>query len=179
MGELIEDLLKLSRVSGTDLRRKGVDLSEMARRVCEELQSREPGRRVTFAIEPQLVADADAPLMRLVLENLLGNAWKFTGKERAPRIEVGAETREVGVVYFVRDNGAGFDMAYADTLFAPFRRLHRESEFPGSGIGLATVYRVIDRHGGRAWAEGVVGGGATVFFTVPSPRARSPAAGVR
>jgi two-component system, NtrC family, sensor kinase len=179
MGELIEDLLKLSRVSGSDLHRKPVDLSEMARRVCEELQSREPGRRVTFAIEPELVAVADAQLMRLVFENLLGNAWKFTGKVRAPRIEVGAETREVGVVYFVRDNGAGFDMAYADTLFAPFRRLHRDSDFPGTGIGLATVYRVIDRHGGRVWAEGVVGGGATVFFTVPPPRVRSSAGGVR
>ncbi len=179
MGELIEDLLQLARVSRSDLRRAAVDLSAMARAVSDELQGREPARRVDVSIEARLIAEADAQLMRLVFENLLGNAWKFTGRAGAARIEVGAETREVGTVYFVRDNGAGFDMAYASTLFAPFRRLHRDSDFPGTGIGLATVYRVIDRHGGRVWAQGEVGKGATVFFTVPAPRPRSSASAVR
>ena len=179
MGELIEDLLKLARVGRFNLNRKPVDLSAMVRLVADELQARDPGRRVTFAIEARLFADGDAQLLRLVFENLLGNAWKFTGKVRQARIEFGAETREIGTVYFVRDNGAGFDMKYADTLFAPFRRLHRESDFPGTGIGLATVYRVIDRHGGRIWAQGEVGAGATIFFTVPAARPRSSAAAVR
>jgi two-component system NtrC family sensor kinase len=179
MGELIEDLLKLSRVSRSELRRMHVNLSEMASSVCDDLRTREPARRVTFVIEADLSTEGDAQLLRLVFENLFGNAWKFTGRVREARIEFGAETREIGTVYFVRDNGAGFDQAYADTLFAPFRRLHRESDFPGSGIGLATVYRVIDRHGGRVWAQGAIGRGATIFFTVPGARARTSATGAK
>jgi light-regulated signal transduction histidine kinase (bacteriophytochrome) len=110
--------------------------------------------------------------MRVVLENLLGNAWKFTGAAAQPRVELGSDRRTAEIAYFVRDNGAGFDMAYASRLFAPFQRLHTEAEFPGTGIGLATVARIIDRHGGRVWAEGKVGAGAAVFFTVPPLRGR-------
>ncbi len=170
MSELIDDLLALSRIGRADLRREAVELSEMVGQVCEDIRRSEPERQVTFAVAPHLSAQADGGLMRVVFENLIGNAWKFTGKVERAHIEFGVETRDGGRVFFIRDNGAGFDMAYADTLFAPFRRLHKEKDFPGTGIGLATVYRVIDRHGGRVWAEGVVGGGATVFFTVPPPR---------
>ncbi len=173
MGDLIDALLKLSRVSRSDIRRQSVDFSEMARSVTEELQRREPTRPMSCAIEALLVADSDAQLMRLVFENLLENAWKFTAKVPEPRVEFGAEAREIGTVYYVRDNGAGFDMAYAGALFTPFRRLHRETDFPGTGIGLATAHRVIDRHGGRIWAHGDVGQGATIFFTVPGQRPRT------
>ena len=172
MSELIDDLLALSRISRADLRREAVDLSEMVGRICEDIRQTDLERKVTFAVAPHLGAQADGGLMRVVFENLIGNAWKFTGKVDRAHIEFGVETRDDGTVFFIRDNGAGFDMAYAGTLFAPFRRLHREKDFPGTGIGLATVYRVIDRHGGRVWAEGAVGRGATVFFTVPPPRAR-------
>jgi signal transduction histidine kinase len=170
MSELIDDLLALSRIGRADLRREAIDLSEMVGQICEEIRQSEPERNVTFAVAPNLGAQADGGLMRVVFDNLIGNAWKFTGKVERAHIEVGVETHGDVAVFFVRDNGAGFDMAYADTLFAPFRRLHREKDFPGTGIGLATVYRVIDRHGGRVWAEGAVGRGATVFFTVPPPR---------
>ena len=170
MGELIDDLLNLSRINSAELRREVVDLSEMVSGVWEELRRAEPAREVTITIEPRLAVEGDRRLMKVVFENLLGNGWKFTSKVAAAHIEFGVEPRESGPVYFVRDNGAGFDMAYAATLFAPFRRLHREEEFPGTGIGLATVYRVIDRHGGRVWAEAAVGMGATVFFTLPAPR---------
>jgi DNA-binding response OmpR family regulator len=175
MGELIDDLLKLSRINSAELRREPVDMSALAETVCEGLRRAEPSREVAVLIEPDLVVDADLRLLQLALENLLGNAWKFTSKSAAPRVDFGVEPRASGNVYFVRDNGAGFDMTSAATLFAPFRRLHREDQFPGTGIGLATVHRVIDRHGGRAWAEGAVGRGATVFFTLPSPR-RTPEA---
>jgi two-component system, NtrC family, sensor kinase len=167
MGELIEDLLALSRVGRAELHRARVDLSAMARAAFEEIRQQEPARAVTVAIQEGLAAEADARLMRIVFDNLLGNAWKFTAKVTAPRIEFVAEPRDGGLVYFVRDNGAGFDMAFAEQLFAPFQRLHREVEFPGTGIGLATVYRVLDRHGGRVWAESAVGRGATFFFTLP------------
>ena len=116
-----------------------------------------------------LAANADPRLTKVVLENLLGNAWKFTANAARPTVQFGAESRGEGPVYFVRDNGAGFDMAYATKLFRPFQRLHGEAEFPGTGIGLATVRRIIDRHGGRVWAESAVGLGATVYFTIPPP----------
>jgi DNA-binding response OmpR family regulator len=173
MAELIDDLLKLSRLSSAELRREAVDLSEIARLVAEDLRS----ASVTFVIQPLLLAQADGRLMRVVFENLLGNAVKFTGKVAGARVEVGVEPRDVGLVYFVRDNGAGFDMAFADSLFAPFRRLHREEDFPGTGIGLATVHRIIDRHGGRVWAEGAVGRGATVYFMLPAQRLRGSSTG--
>jgi two-component system NtrC family sensor kinase len=167
MGELIDDLLELSRVGRVDLRHDRVDLSEMAHLVFEQLHGGEPERQVTFIAQEGVTAEGDPGLMRVVLENLIGNAWKFTAKVDAPRIEFGAERGGRETVYFVRDTGAGFDMAYAEKLFTPFQRLHGGDEFPGTGIGLATVYRVLDRHGGRVWAEAAVGRGATIFFTVP------------
>jgi light-regulated signal transduction histidine kinase (bacteriophytochrome) len=166
MAELIDDMLELSRVSRTDLRPRKVDLSAEARLIAEELHRREPDRRVEIVIQDGLHADADAGLMRIALENLLGNAWKFTRKTPDARIEFAMSEDGGTAVYEVRDNGAGFNMAYADRLFRPFRRLHGETEFPGTGIGLATVHRVIDRHGGRVWATGIVDKGANLFFTL-------------
>jgi two-component system, NtrC family, sensor kinase len=167
MGELIDDLLLLSRVGRAGLVRDRVDLSGIARVAAEELQRKDPDRQVTICIEEPLSAEADDGLMRVLLENLLGNAWKFTANVPAARIEVRAEQKEGGTVFFVRDNGAGFDMSYAEKLFNPFQRLHTEAEFPGTGIGLATVHRIVDRHGGRIWADSAVGQGATFYFTIP------------
>jgi two-component system NtrC family sensor kinase len=176
MAELIDDLLELSRVGRTELRLSSIDLSELAQEVIAELLRAEPERQVEVVIEPGLVATADRGLIKIVLENLLGNAWKFTRKSPAPRIEVGRGQQRRSDIggrrsggethYFVRDNGAGFAMSYADKLFRPFQRLHTEAEFPGTGIGLATIQRVIDRHGGQVWAEGEVGRGAAFFFTL-------------
>jgi two-component system, NtrC family, sensor kinase len=170
MAELIDDLLQLSRVSLAELRHDRVNLSAAAQAVVEELQRSEPERKVEVQIQPSLSLSGDARLMRVLLENLIGNAWKFTAKASNPSIEVGSEKREAGTAFFVRDNGAGFDMAYAEKLFRPFQRLHGADEFPGTGIGLATVYRIVDRHGGRVWAEAGVGRGATIYFSVGSPR---------
>ncbi len=173
MGQLIDDLLALSRITRHELVRQRVDVSRMAREVGEQLARQEPHREVDFAVADGLEADADARLLRVVFENLLGNAWKFTSRTPQPRIAVGADAPErlaaaarAGPVFFVRDNGAGFDSTHADRLFGPFQRLHAASEFPGTGIGLATVYRIVDRHSGRIWAESVVGSGATFFFTL-------------
>jgi signal transduction histidine kinase len=177
MAELIEDMLELSRVSRADLHREPVDLASIARAVEEELRRLSPDRRVELRMPEQVPADADRRLMRILLDNLLGNAWKFTSKVESARVEFGVDDGGPEPVYFVRDNGAGFDMAFAQNLFAPFRRLHTEAEFPGTGIGLATVYRVVDRHGGRVWAEGEVDRGATVFFTLPPARADPSSAG--
>jgi DNA-binding response OmpR family regulator len=170
MGELIDDLLLLSQVGRAGLVRDRVDLSSIARVAAEDLKRKDPGRQVTICIEDQLLVEADDGLMRVLLENLLGNAWKFTAKVPAARIEVGPEQQDGGTVFFVRDNGAGFDMSYATRLFSPFQRLHTESEFPGTGIGLATVRRIVDRHGGRIWADSAVDQGATFYFTVPPVR---------
>jgi light-regulated signal transduction histidine kinase (bacteriophytochrome) len=167
MGQLIDDLLHLSRVSSAELRRDRADLSALARAVGEELQRREPERRVSLVIQEGLIAEVDRQLFRILLDNLLGNAWKFTAKTAEPRIAFGTEQRDGGEVFVVRDNGAGFDMAYAGKLFRPFQRLHHESEYPGTGIGLATVRRIVERHGGRVWAEGAPGRGTSVFFTLP------------
>src|SRR5262249_48649393 len=169
MGELIDAMLQLSQVNRAPLVRKRVDLSEIAHALVDEIARRAPERAAAFAIADALVADADGRMVRALLDNLLGNAWKFTGKTEAARIEVGVVRSDGDPVYFVRDNGAGFDMAYAAKLFAPFQRLHSDAEFAGTGIGLATVRRIVDRHGGRVWAEGAVGRGATVFFTL-APR---------
>ncbi len=166
MGQLIDDLLKLSRLTRGEMRRETVDLSDMAQTIASELQKTQPERQVECLITPGLSANADARLLRVVLENLLGNAWKFTSKHTQARIEFGATEAEGEAAYFVRDNGAGFDMAYADKLFGAFQRLHRTTEFPGTGIGLATVQRIIHRHGGRVWAEGTVEQGATFYFTL-------------
>jgi len=167
MGELIDDLLLLSRVGRAELSRDSVDLSSIASAAAEELQRKDPDRQVGLRIENQLLADADGGLMRVVFDNLLGNAWKFTAKVSEARIEVGANRRDGSIDFFVRDNGAGFDMNHAESLFRPFKRLHSSSDFPGTGIGLATVYRIIDRHGGRIWADGGVDQGATFHFTIP------------
>ncbi|HEX3772132.1 MAG TPA: response regulator [Polyangiaceae bacterium] len=167
MSELIDDLLELSRVSRIQIVRTAVDLSAIARLVVDDLQRREPERHVEVAIEAGLEARGDGRLLRAVLENLVGNAWKFSSKQPAARIEIGGIRLPEGVVYLVRDNGAGFDAANAHRLFAPFQRLHSQAEFSGTGIGLATVYRIVDRHGGRVWAESTPGKGATFYFTVP------------
>ncbi len=172
MGELIEDLLNLSKVSRAELRRTTVDMSELARDVLAQLQAREPERAVEAHVWDGMQARADPRLLRAVLENLIGNAWKFTAKAAQPRIEVGAlPDKGRATTFFVRDNGAGFDMAYADKLFAAFQRLHAASEFPGTGIGLAIVQRVVHRHGGRVWADAKPGQGAVFFFTVPAEAA--------
>jgi PAS domain S-box-containing protein len=165
---LIDEVLRLSRVTRSEMRRATVDISGLAQTIAGELVKTQPGRQVEFVIAPGLVASADAQLLRLVLENLLGNAWKFTGKQAQARIEVGLTEREGERMFFVRDNGAGFDMAYAGKLFGAFQRLHAEREFEGNGIGLATVQRIIHRHGGRVSAEGAVGRGATFYFTLSS-----------
>ena len=166
MGQLIDDLLELSRLTRSEMRDDEVDLSAIAGDITGGLREGEPHRQVDLSISPDLVVRGDPALLRAVLSNLLGNAWKFTaGKEHA-RIELGMEESEEGKAYFVRDNGAGFDMAYADKLFGVFQRLHNTTEFPGTGIGLATVQRIVHRHGGRVWAEGEVGKGATFYFTL-------------
>jgi signal transduction histidine kinase len=166
MAQLIEDLLNLSRVSRGALARREVDLSELARQVAAELQQREPERKVDLLVWDGIQANADPRLLRAVFENLIGNAWKFTGKRADPRIEVGSLRDGGRVTYYVRDNGAGFDMAYADKLFGAFQRLHAASEFAGTGIGLATVQRIVHRHGGRIWADAQPGKGAVFYFTL-------------
>jgi light-regulated signal transduction histidine kinase (bacteriophytochrome) len=168
MGELIDDLLELSKVGRAELRCEPVDLADLAHDVFDALQRGQPERKITLEVPANLPAVADRRLMRVVLENLLGNAWKFTSKTAEPRIMFGMEIQVGAPVYFIRDNGAGFNMTYAGKLFGAFQRLHGEAEFPGTGIGLATVHRIIDRHGGRVWAEGEVGLGAGFFFTLPT-----------
>jgi PAS domain S-box-containing protein len=166
MAELIDDLLQLSRVSRSGLNKQTVDISALAQDAMQQLQRHQMRQDAAVTIIPGLTAQADSNLLRIVLENLLDNAWKYTSKTPNPRIEFGATEEADGTVYYVRDNGAGFDMRYADKLFGTFQRLHREREFPGTGIGLATVQRIIHRHGGRIWAQGEVGKGATFFFTL-------------
>jgi len=166
MAQLIDDLLNLSHVTSSQMRRDEIDLTIIAEKIAKEFREKEPGRRVDFVITPGLVVEGDARLLRLMMENLLNNAWKFTGKHPRAKIELGVIRLESERTYFVRDDGAGFDMAYADRLFTPFQRLHGSSEFPGTGIGLATVRRVVHRHGGRVWAEGEVEKGATFYFTL-------------
>lgn len=173
MSQLIDDLLNLSRTGRAAIRSVAVDLACFARSALRALQEAEPNRRVTCVVAPSLPAIGDPVLLDVVLQNLLANAWKFTGRIGDPRIEVGGEKRGGEQVFWVRDNGAGFDLAYADRLFAPFQRLHSTAEFPGTGIGLATVQRIVHRHGGRIWAEAAVNRGATFFFTLGSETAVS------
>ena len=165
MTHLIDDLLGLSRVTRGELQRGPVDLSDVAHAVAARLHQRAPDRQVDLVVAGQLLADGDERLLAIVFENLIGNAWKFTSKQTQARIEVGV-TGDERRIYYVRDNGAGFDMAYAAKLFGMFQRLHSTAEFEGTGIGLATVQRIIRRHGGRIWAEGAVGCGATFYFTL-------------
>jgi len=166
MSQLIDDLLNLSRIARAPLVRDRVDVTGLVRRILSDPQERDPERTVQTSVPPRLAADADPRLLAVLFDNLLGNAWKFTARHSGARIEVGQERREDEQVFFVRDNGAGFDMTYKARLFAPFQRLHSESEFPGTGIGLATVQRVVVRHGGRIWAESTVDRGATFYFTL-------------
>jgi PAS domain S-box-containing protein len=168
MGMLIDDLLRLSRVSRSDMQYSAVNLSAIVQEQIEELQISEPDRQVKAVITPEAIVSADATLMRVVLTNLLQNAWKFTSHHATALIEFGVTQLEGELAYFVRDDGAGFDMAYANMLFGVFQRLHNTHEFPGTGIGLATVQRAIHRHGGRVWAEAAVEQGATIYFTVPN-----------
>ena len=172
MGQLIEDLLTLSKVSRGEMARREVDLGEVARQVFADAAQKEPGRKVEMTAWDNMHADGDPRLLRAALENLIGNAWKFTSKVERPRIEVGSLRDGGRTTFFVRDNGVGFDMAYADKLFGAFQRLHSESEFPGTGIGLATVQRIVHRHGGRIWANAAPGKGAAFFFTL-APEAGS------
>jgi PAS domain S-box-containing protein len=168
MGSLIDGLLSLAQWTRSELRPERVDLSAIVRDVVERLRASEPERTVELQVEDKLCADVDFRLARALLENLLGNAWKFTSKAPTACIEFGATEKDGSAAFFVRDNGAGFDMAFASKLFAPFQRLHTTDEFPGTGIGLATVQRIVQRHGGRIWAEGVVDGGATFWFAFPA-----------
>jgi two-component system sensor histidine kinase/response regulator len=165
MGQLIEDLLALSRVSRLELRRQPADLPAIVESIVAELRAADPARQVELVCGPVPQANGDARLLRIALENLLRNAWKFTGKKATARIEFGLHPGPE-TVYFVRDDGVGFDPSYSDKLFEPFQRLHRASDFEGTGIGLAIVNRIIRRHDGRVWAESSVGSGATFFFTV-------------
>jgi two-component system, NtrC family, sensor kinase len=169
MGELIDDMLELSRVSRVELRRQHIDLSALARDVVDELLRRDP-RELAVSVEQGLECEGDGRLLRVLFENLLGNAFKFSQKCDEARVHVGAHRVGSERHFFVRDNGAGFDPIYADKLFKPFQRLHTQAEFPGTGIGLATVARIVDRHGGRVWAEAQLGEGATVWFVLDRPR---------
>jgi signal transduction histidine kinase len=166
MTELIDDLLELSRISRSKLVCTDVDLTALAKDVTSELKASAPERPITFNLEPGLVAHGDAGLLRVLMENLLGNSWKFTRRHEAPRIEFGKEQSRGATVFFVRDNGAGFDMKYANKLFGAFERLHSPGEYEGHGIGLATVQRIVHRHGGHAWGEGRPGEGAIFYFTL-------------
>ena len=166
MGYLIDDMLRLSQVTRAELRVTRVDLSAIAREIADGIDREQPGRSVEWAIEPGLSVRADPALMRIAMQNLLQNAWKFTGRTERPVIRVGSLESDAKKVYFVADNGVGFDMAYAKNLFGAFQRLHHAGDFPGTGIGLAIVQRIIHRHDGRIWAEAREGAGATFFFSV-------------
>ncbi len=168
MAELIDDLLNLSRVTRSVMKSAPTDLSRLAQGIVTELRQTHKERSVNFDIAPNLKVQGDPNLLQVVLENLLNNAWKFTSKQEQARIEFGSKTENGETIYFIRDNGAGFDMAYAGKLFGAFQRLHTMTEFPGTGVGLATVQRIIQRHGGRVWAEAAKDQGATFFFTLPS-----------
>jgi light-regulated signal transduction histidine kinase (bacteriophytochrome) len=166
MGQLIDDLLKLSRLTRAEMRFEPVDLSVTARAIAGDLQRTAPHRSVSFGIEPGVIARGDPRLLRVLLENLIGNAWKYTSRHPTARIEFGCTAVDGETAYYVRDDGAGFDPAYADKLFRPFQRLHTLEEFEGAGVGLATVQRVVRRHGGRIWADAAPEQGATFYFTL-------------
>jgi len=170
MGHLIDDMITLARTARVEMSLENVDLSAMAQEVAKQLHAMQPERKVEFRIQPALVVQGDRNLLRSVLENLLENAWKFTSKKPAALIELGAERHSHDLVYFVRDNGAGFDMRYVDKLFGVFQRLHDEKDYSGTGVGLATVQRIIQRHGGKIWAESRPGQGAIFYFELPAAR---------
>jgi PAS domain S-box-containing protein len=170
MGHLIDDMITLARTARVEMSLENVDLSALAQEVVHQLQAMQPERKVEFRIQPALVVQGDRNLLRSVLENLLENAWKFTSKKPAALIELGAERHSHDLVYFVRDNGAGFDMRYVDKLFGVFQRLHNENDYSGTGVGLATVQRILQRHGGKIWAESRPAQGATFYFELPPVR---------
>jgi signal transduction histidine kinase len=170
MSQLIDDLLNLSRVTTSIMHRTRIDLSEFARAIMAELCRTEPVRQVEFVAPASAEAFADSRLLQIVMDNLLRNAWKYTSRHDHARIEFGREIRNGRVVYFIKDDGSGFDPRFAQRLFQPFQRLHSGPEFPGNGIGLATVRRIVQRHGGEVWAEAAVEKGATFFFTLESRR---------
>ena len=174
MAELIDDLLNLSKVTRAPMKLVPVDLSQLAERIAAELQRTQPERQVSFNITPNMKARGDLSLIQAVLENLLNNAWKYSSKRDQAQIDFGSKYENGETIYFVQDNGAGFDMAYAGKLFGAFQRLHAITEFPGTGIGLATVQRIIHRHGGRVSAEGAVDQGATFYFTLPALERAKP-----
>ncbi len=170
MAALIDDLLHLSRVTRTGMNVREINLSQIADRIRKNLETQDPGRSVEWVLPPEMTVRGDEGLLRVLLENLLGNAWKFTARREDARIELGVIDTEGQRTYYVRDNGAGFDMQYADKLFGPFQRLHSAAEFEGTGVGLATVQRIVRRHGGRVWAEGQTDKGATFYFTLDPAR---------
>jgi light-regulated signal transduction histidine kinase (bacteriophytochrome) len=168
MAALIDDLLSLSRISRAEMRRETINLTELTRDIERELRQAHPHRAVELHVHGDLTIAADEALIRVLLTNLLGNAWKYTQSQGVAHIEVGADRSRGDLVFFVRDDGVGFDTTYADKLFTPFQRLHSASQFEGAGIGLATVQRIVHRHGGRTWAESQLDEGATFYFTVES-----------
>jgi PAS domain S-box-containing protein len=166
MEQLIDDLLRLSRLTRAEMNIETVDLGKIADNIIEELKKTDPSRNYKFKTQKNMYAKGDANLLNILLENLLGNAWKFTKKRKLAEIEFGMKQQEKETVFFIRDNGAGFNMKYADKLFVPFQRLHDDAEYPGTGIGLGIVGRIIHRHGGRIWVEAEEDKGATFFFTL-------------
>jgi light-regulated signal transduction histidine kinase (bacteriophytochrome) len=166
MSGLIEDLLNLSRIGRSELTQRPISLSQIAAEAAAAIRERHPAREVQLEIAQGMEVNADPRLLRIALENLLSNAWKYTSRASQANVSVGVQAGDHGPVYFVRDNGVGFDMKYVDKLFVPFQRLHPEAEFPGSGIGLVTVQRIIARHGGRVWADAKPNEGATFYFTL-------------
>ena len=179
MRNLIEDLLRLSHVTGTELNRRELDLSQLVRSILDELRAQDPERQVTVSIAEDIKANADHRLLRIALENILGNAWKFTRNTAQASIEFGVEESKDGPTYFIRDNGAGFNPDYGDRLFIPFRRLHSATEFPGTGIGLSIVQRIIRRHGGRISARGAIRQGASFHFSLGAPMTQQLEFGAR
>jgi signal transduction histidine kinase len=174
MAQLIDDMLMLSRASRAEIRREPIDVTMILRAIVAELRALQPEREATVEIEDGLIANADTQLLRIVLVNLLGNAWKYTGRCQHAQIAVGSEIYEGESVFFVRDNGCGFDMRFVGKLFQPFQRLHANQEFEGTGVGLATVARIVRRHGGRVWAEGHLERGAVFRFTLGDRAAVNP-----
>lgn len=166
MRELIEDMLRFSKVANAELRKEPINLSEMSQQILCDLQTQEPDRQAEWIIANNVQTEADPLLLKSVLENLLGNAWKYTSKENLARIEFGLQNGNGNMTYYVKDNGVGFDMKNKERLFKPFQRLHLKADFPGTGIGLASVQRIINRHGGKIWAEASPGSGATFYFTL-------------